>query len=227
MSTQPRTSSSATLGPGIRTYKPRRSRITRREQAALVAHDGLLLTMVDDTLALPWPSDTPLVLDIGFGSGESTLAMARNSPTTAFLAIDIHTPGVGKLIADIHDTDLTNVRVMEADALTVLERVIPHDRLAGVCSFFPDPWPKARHHKRRLIQPSVVALMHSRLASGGFWRIATDWPDYADAIRGTFATHDGFTGGVIDRPEYRALTHYERRALREGRAVTDFEYLKV
>ena len=227
MSRRPLSPVPTTLGPGIRTFKPRRSRITRREKSAIDAHDGILLSMVDDAVELPWSSETPLVIDIGFGSGESTLAMARSSPTTAFLAIDIHTPGVGRLIADTQDAGVTNVRVLEADALTVLERVIPHDRLAGVCTYFPDPWPKVRHHKRRLIQPSVVALIHSRLVPGGFWRIATDWSDYVDSIVATFAAFDGFTGGVIERPEYRALTHYEQRALREGRAVTDFEYCKA
>lgn len=215
------------LGPGIRTYKPRRSRITRREKSALAAHGGLLLTMDDDTLTPPWPNGGPLVLDIGFGSGESTMAMARRAPDTSFLAIDVHTPGVGRLIADIQDADVRNVRVLEADALVVLERAIPGDRLAGICTYFPDPWPKARHHKRRLVQPAVLALVHSRLAAGAFWRIATDWPDYVDSILETFAAHSGFTGGIIDRPDERPVTHYEQRALREGREIVDLDFTKV
>ena len=227
MSARPPLASPTTLGPGIRTFKPRRSRITRREASALAAHGGILLTMADNTITLPWAVDGPLVLDIGFGSGESTMTMARHAPATSFLAIDVHTPGVGKLIADIQDADVTNVRVLEADALVVLERAIPHGRLAGICTYFPDPWPKARHHKRRLVQPRVLTLVHSRLASGAFWRIATDWPDYVDSILEAFANHGGFTGGVIDRPDDRAITHYEQRALREGRGIVDLEFTKV
>lgn len=227
MSDHPNAPEPTTLRPGIRTYKPRRSRITRRERAALAAPGDVLLTM-DDTLSeLPWSQSTQVIMDIGFGAGESTIAMARSNPESLILAIDVHTPGVGRLIADVLAEGVTNVRVLEADALTVLERCTPREYLAGVCTYFPDPWPKARHHKRRIVQPAVLALVHSRLTTGGFWRLATDWPDYADWIVETFAADSGFDGGVIERPNDRPITHYEERALREGRPIVDLEFRTV
>ncbi|MDI1289906.1 MAG: HAD-IIIC family phosphatase, partial [bacterium] len=112
----------------------------------------------------------------------------------------------------------------EADALAVLEFMISPAALTGVRSFFPDPWPKARHHKRRLVQREVLALVGSRLERGGFWYLATDWQEYADAMVACFDADPRWYGGVIDRPEDRPITHYERRALREGREITDVRY---
>ena len=102
----------------------------------------------------------------------------------------------------------------------------PH-ALAGVRSFFPDPWPKARHHKRRLVQPNVMDLISSRLAPGGYWHLATDWVEYAEAMQAHFAADARWTGGIIDRPAGRPVTHYERRALRDGRTITDLLYVTV
>lgn len=215
----------STLRPGIRTFKPRRSRITRREQQALSEPGDILVP--SDALALSWAEPTPVIMDIGFGSGESTLAMARAKPGALILAVDIHTPGVGRLVADVRDGGLSNVRVMEADALVVLEESIPPDHLTGVCTYFPDPWPKARHHKRRIVQPAVLDLIHSRLVAGGWWRLATDWHPYVEAMLDSFAAHPGFRGGVTERPEDRPVTHYERRAVREGRPIVDLEFTKV
>jgi tRNA (guanine-N7-)-methyltransferase len=210
---------------GVRTFKPRRSRITRRELAALDEPGDILIPDRAGMLPLPW-GVVPIVLEIGFGAGEATLAMAEAEPDVTILAIDVHTPGVGRLTADAHEKGMTNVHVMEADALTVLEGSIPATSLAGVRTFFPDPWPKARHHKRRLIQGPVIDLVHSRLSPGGFWHIATDWQDYAEWILENFAAHSGFRGGVIERPSSRPLTHYERRAVREGRPVVDLLFTR-
>jgi len=211
---------STVLPRGVRTFKPRRSRITRREAAALKDPRDVLLTASTSMLPLPW-GESPIVLEIGFGAGEATRTMAMADPGTTILAVDVHTPGVGRLIADVREQGITNVRVMEADALAVLEYGIPPLSLTGVRTFFPDPWPKARHHKRRLIQGSVIDLVHSRLIPGGSWHIATDWHDYVEWIVEAFDAHPGFRGGAIERPMSRPTTHYERRAIAEGRDVVD------
>lgn len=188
------------------------------------------LTIVYEAALLNWPSPpTALYLDIGFGNGVSTLHFAQAEPQAAFLAIDVHTPGVGDLLSELHTQEITNVRVMETDAIAVLESMIAPNSLSGVYTLFPDPWQKARHHKRRIVQQSILDLMHSRIALGGFWHIATDWAHYAQSISELF-TQPGnqmqWNGGKISRPD-RALTRYEERALDEGRLISDFRYIKT
>jgi tRNA (guanine-N7-)-methyltransferase len=220
-----RSSDVAVLGPGIRTFKPRRSRITQRQLAAL-GERRWLIGPADTPLDIAslWGAGTPVVMEIGFGTGEATARLAGDFPSTGILAIDIHTPGVGNLLDLLARGGLTNVRVMEADALMVLSRMIPPLSLAGVRTYFPDPWPKARHNKRRIIQAPVLDLVASRLQPGGFWHVATDWDAYVVSIEEVFAAHDGWVGGRIPRPEWRPETRYERRALREGRAITDLMF---
>ncbi len=185
------------------------------------------LTILYEEALLRWPSPpTALYLDIGFGNGVSTLHFAQAEPQAAFLAIDVHTPGVGDLLSELHTQEITNVRVMETDAIAVLENMIAPNSLAGVYTLFPDPWQKARHHKRRIVQQSVLDLMHSRITPGGFWHIATDWAHYAQSIKELFAQPNNqmqWDGGEIRRPD-RALTRYEERAIGEGRIVSDFLY---
>lgn len=222
---------STILNRGIRTFKPRRSRITRSQQYALEHNTDALIGYAPLPLqqVAHWINDdSPLILDIGFGNGVSTIALANQNPQHNFLAIDIHTPGVGDLLGEIAKQQLTNVRVMETDSLAVLENMIEPNSISGVYTLFPDPWPKARHHKRRIVQPAVAQLIHSRLVPGGFWHIATDWQEYADYISELFDSVDAqnkWSGGVAPRPD-RPITHYEQRALREGRSVTDFHFLK-
>lgn len=189
---------------------------------------GLTITYHDSLLEWPSPP-TALYLDIGFGNGVSTLHFAQAQPQAAFLAIDVHTPGVGDLLSELHTQEITNVRVMETDALAVLENMIAPNSLAGVYTLFPDPWQKARHHKRRIVQQSILDLMHSRIAPGGFWHIATDWAHYAQAINELFDQPNNqmqWNGGEVNRPD-RALTRYEERALDEGRVVTDFRFIQI
>ena len=187
------------------------------------------LTIVYEDALLSWPSPpTALYLDIGFGNGVSTLHFAQAKPQAAFLAIDVHTPGVGDLLSELHTQEITNVRVMETDALAVMENMIAPNSLAGVYTLFPDPWQKARHHKRRIVQQNILDLMHSRITPGGFWHIATDWAHYAQSIGELFAQPGNqvqWDGGQTSRPD-RALTRYEQRALDEGRIVSDFRYIK-
>jgi tRNA (guanine-N7-)-methyltransferase len=216
------------LSPGVRTFKPRRSRITPRQRAALREPRWLLPAGdVELDLATVFGSELPVVLEIGFGTGEATAELAASESHTDVLAVDIHTPGVGNLLDLLDRSGLTNVRVMEADGLLVLKRMIAPGALSGVRSYFPDPWPKARHHKRRLVQPRVLDLVADRLRTDGFWHLATDWAEYADAIAACFAEHPRWTGGPMDRPPWRPVTRYERRALREGRDIVDLMFRTV
>lgn len=221
--------SGGVLRPGLRTYKPRRTRISARESRALVEQAAFLLPAegAPIDLAAVWGQDTPVVVEIGFGDGLATALMAAADPGTGILGIDVHTPGVGDLLDRIAGAGLVNVRVIEAEALGVLASRIPVGTLAGVRTYFPDPWPKARHHKRRLVQPAVLDLVASRLRPGGTWHLATDWDDYAEAMRDCFAADPRWTGGDIPRPAGRPVTRYERRALRDGRRITDLEYRRT
>ena len=214
------------LRPGIRTYKPRRTRMTGRQAAALAENADLILQVSSDPVDADdiWGAGVPVVLEIGFGDGAATAAMAAADPGTGVLAIDVHTPGVGELLARVAEARLTNVRVMEADALGVLSRSIRPASLQAVRSFFPDPWPKARHHKRRLVQPEVLDLVRTRLRPGGCWHLATDWDEYADWMRARFDADPLWSGGPIPSPAWRPQTRYERRARRDGRTITDLVF---
>lgn len=153
--------------------------------------------------------------------------MAVDDPDTAILAVDVHTPGVGDLLALLVDSDVTNVRVIEGDALDVLETAIRDGELTGVRSYFADPWPKARHHKRRLVQPAIVELVSARVRVGGTWDLATDWIEYAEVMLDVFADSPFWTGGVIERPNQRPTTRYERRGIAAGRTITDLRFERV
>jgi len=217
------------LGRSIRTFKPRRSRITKSQQHAIDNPLDLLIEYAPEPLATinDWPpTETKLFIDIGFGNGITTLDLARKDPCNSYLAIDVHTPGVGDLLHEIQVHGMTNIRVMESDAIAVLENMIEPESVSGVFTLFPDPWPKARHHKRRIVQPSIMHLIHSRLVPGGFWQLATDWQEYAESISEQFeAQQDSWSGGITSRPE-RPLTHYEQRALTEYRTITDFSFIR-
>lgn len=217
------------LRPGIRTFKPRRSRMSERQRSALRDNGRWLLELADGELDLgaTWGVGVPVILEIGFGTGGATADLAEDDPHTGILAVDIHTPGVGNLVDLVARRGLTNVRVMEADALAVLDTMIGSGSLTGVRSYFPDPWPKARHHKRRLVQQPILDLVRSRLLPGGTWHLATDWQEYATSMEQLFAADCGWRGGVVDRPTWRPETNYERRAVAEGRQITDLVFHTV
>jgi tRNA (guanine-N7-)-methyltransferase len=214
------------LPRGVRTFKPRRSRISERQSVALREQATWLIDVTREPLHLAsiWGPGIPVVLEIGFGTGGATAQMAAADPGTGILALDIHTPGVGNLLDLIARGGLTNVRVMEADALDVLAAMIEPATLSGVRSFFPDPWPKTRHHKRRLVQQPILDLVRRRLVPGGTWHIATDWAAYAASMQELFDADPSWSGGAVDRPGWRPQTPYERRALREGRHIVDLVY---
>jgi len=212
----------------IRTFKPRRGRVTQKQNAALTNLSGPVLTVSDDVLdfASIWPGIDDVVIEIGFGTGTATVLMAMAQRDTGLLAIDVHTPGVGELLHRIDEEQLTQVRVIEGDAIVVLKQMIPAGALAGVRTYFPDPWPKARHHKRRIVQPEYAALLATLVRPGGFWHLATDIVDYAEQMLEVLDASPEWTGGVIERPEWRPVTKYESIALEAGRPITDLMYTR-
>lgn len=166
----------------------------------------------------------PLVLEIGFGMGETTVQIAAAHPELDFLAIDVHVPGVGSLLRQLDAGQLGNVRVMRHDAVEVVREMLPEAALHGIHVYFPDPWPKARHHKRRLLQPPFVQLLASRLAEGGYFHCATDWEHYAEqmlAVLGNEPLLENTAAGFAERPDWRPPTKFERRGLKLGHGVWD------
>jgi tRNA (guanine-N7-)-methyltransferase len=213
----------------IRTFKPRRGRVTQKQNAALATLNGPIIAVSDQLLAFDeiWPGIDDVIIEIGFGTGTATVAMAMADRRTGVLAIDVHTPGVGELLHRINEEDLTQVRVIEGDAVVVLKQMIPAGSLAGVRLYFPDPWPKARHHKRRIVQPEYATLLATLVRPGGFWHLATDIADYAEQMIEVLEASPEWIGGVIDRPDYRPVTKYESIALEAGRPITDLLYTRV
>lgn len=202
------------------TTKHRRGRRTPRQERALAAPGEALVTLADLATDSTVTGATPLVLDVGFGSGEAVVALAEADLETTIIAVDMHTPGIGDLLASIMERDLRNIRVVEADVRHVLE-CIPAGRLSGARTFFPDPWPKKRHHRRRLVTTAFARELAQRVAVGGFWHLATDWPDYAVVIEECVAASEVWSGGIISRPAWRPVTRYERRGLAAGRDSID------
>jgi tRNA (guanine-N7-)-methyltransferase len=166
----------------------------------------------------------PRVLEIGFGMGETTAAVAQAQPDRDFVGIEVHGPGVGSLLKRADELGLTNLRVIRHDATEVVAAMIPHGSLAAIHVFFPDPWPKKRHHKRRLLKPAFVHELALRLAPDGYLHVATDWDEYAHEILATLAAEPllaNVAAGFAPRPDYRPLTRFETRGLRLGHGVWD------
>lgn len=171
----------------------------------------------------------PRVLEIGFGMGEALAELAQANPERDFLGLEVHTPGVGNLLKLVDANGLTNVRVISHDAVEVLTHMIPPDSFDGVHIFFPDPWPKKRHHKRRLIQPAFVQLLASRLRPGGYLHLATDWVEYAAQMLAVASAEPALANTVADyapRPASRPHTKFEERGIRLGHEVRDLLFRK-
>lgn len=171
----------------------------------------------------------PKILEIGFGMGESTAIIAQSHPENDYLGIEVHTPGVGSLLNQIEQHGLTNLRIIQHDAVAVLQHMLPSACLDGIHIFFPDPWPKARHHKRRLIQPAFVARLCSHLKPEGYLHVATDWEDYAVQILQVFSQEPQLINTATEyapRPDYRPLTKFEQRGIKLGHGVWDLIFQK-
>lgn len=223
----------------IRSFQPRRSRVTAAQRDALlrlwpewgVEIDGdrrLDLDELFDTL----PPGSPVVLEIGFGMGEATVRMAADDPATGILAADVHTPGQGNLLGQAEREGLSNVRVANGDAIILLREMLAPGSLAGIRVFFPDPWPKKRHHKRRIVQPEFVELAASRLRPGGLLHCATDWEPYAEQMLQVLTDCPALEntqpdGGFAPRPDFRPLTRFERQGLDKGHVVRDLLFRRL
>ena len=212
----------------IRTFHPRRGRMSTRHADAherLWPRFGLTVTDGDRTpldLAGLFGREAPVVLEIGFGMGDATAAMAAADPARGYLGVEVHTPGIGNLLALVDERGLANVRVAHGDAMELVHRIAPGS-LDAVHVFFPDPWPKARHHKRRLIQPGNVAVLRERLRPGGVLHCATDWPEYAVAMAETLDADPGLRR-LPATPHGRPVTKFEQRGAVAGRPITDLRY---
>ncbi|MGZ5598335.1 MAG: tRNA (guanosine(46)-N7)-methyltransferase TrmB [Usitatibacter sp.] len=216
--------------PPIRSYVLRQGRYSRGQQRAhaeLMPRFGLAYRAEPLDFPGVFGRAAPVVAEVGFGMGETTARIAGENPGIDYLAIEVHAPGVGSLLKQIGEAGLTNVRIVQHDAVEVMRDMVPDASLAAIHVFFPDPWPKKRHHKRRLLQPAFVELAATRLAPGGVLHVATDWRDYAEqvlevlrATRGLENTAEGFAS----RPAWRPETKFERRGLKLGHGVWDLVF---
>jgi tRNA (guanine-N7-)-methyltransferase len=211
----------------IRTFHPRRGRMSNRGADAYDRLWPVFGMTIDDgdrtvrDLTELFGRDAPRVLEIGFGMGDVTAEMAAADPDRDYLAVEVHTPGIGNLLAMIEDRGLTNVRVARGDAMELTHQ-LPAGSLDAIHVFFPDPWPKARHHKRRLISPGNVVHLRRLLRPGGRLHTATDWPDYAEAMAETLDADPGLTRRRTPAP--RPETKFERRGAAAGRPIIDLVY---
>ena len=218
----------------MRSYVRREGRITRAQSRAL-SELWPVYGIEPGGGELDWRQvfarDVPTVMEIGFGNGATLLQMAAAEPAIDFVGVEVYRPGVGSLLAGLHKLGLGNVRVIMEDAAEVLRERVPPASLARLMVFFPDPWPKKRHHKRRLVQPEFVALAAACLTPGGRLHLATDWEDYAEHMLTVLAAEPALRnlapdGGYVPRPGYRPATKYEQRGARLGHVVRDLLFEK-
>lgn len=219
----------------IRSFVRREGRLTPGQQRAM---DALFPRFGIKAGSEPLDLDTIFgrsatrILEIGFGNGESLAEIARNHPENDYLGIEVHRPGVGHLLQLIEEQGLTNLRVMSEDAVEIMEKQIPDGSLDALYLFFPDPWHKKRHHKRRQVRPEWAQLVRRKLKLGGRLHMATDWENYAEQMLEVLSAAEGFkntseSGGYVPKPDYRPETKFERRGLRLGHGVWDLVFEKV
>jgi len=213
-----------------RSYRLRGVRITPAQQEArdnLWAKFGVEFQESEIDLGTLFPSDQPIVMDIGYGMGEATWQIAKANPSTNYLGVEVHMPGVGKLMARLDEYELTNVRLIERDVFEVFYYMVKNSSLDGVHLFFPDPWPKKRHFKRRIVNERFLSDVAAKLKPSGYLHIATDWVPYAEWIKEVFSQSNLFTGGVVERPDWRPLTRFEGQGISKDHAVNDFRFIKA
>ena len=219
----------------IRSFVLRQGRVTESQQRALAQYWNDYGLSISDG---PFQAEehfgriAPLVLEIGFGNGCSLLEMMEKEPDKDFIGIEVHRPGVGSLINGAQQANLRNLKVFSEDGIEVLKQVIPDNSLSRAQLFFPDPWHKKKHHKRRIVQPSFAALLHQKLKPGGVFHMATDWQNYAEHMREVMDAAPGYVNlageeGYVPRPEHRPLTKFEQRGHRLGHGVWDLMYESV
>ena len=217
----------------IRSFVLRQGRLTGAQERAvetLLPVYGIPFASSPLDLDLAFGRAAPKILEIGFGMGGATAQIAQANPDKDYLGIEVHTPGVGNLLKLMEEQGLTNLRVIQHDAVEVLREMIADASLDGVHIFFPDPWPKKRHHKRRLLQAGFVALLCQKLKPGGYLHFATDWEEYAQWTLEVLRGEPGLANtadGYAPRPEYRPLTKFEQRGLNLGHGVWDLIFRRV
>lgn len=217
----------------VLSYSRRGSRFTPSQQQAWDAYAAGWV-IPDDAVDEPGFSladwfgrEAPLIVEIGPGVGEATGVLAAARPDTNVLALEVWRPGVAAALAEVAAAGAGNVRFCAVDAVWVLEHLVAPGQLAELWTFFPDPWPKTRHHKRRLVDAAFAALAAERLAPGATWRLATDWADYAEQIQQVLDAEPRLEGGIVPRWEERPVTKFERKGLAVGRTITDLAYTRV
>jgi tRNA (guanine-N7-)-methyltransferase len=222
-----------TLPQRIRSFIRRQGRLTPGQEVALDQHWSQygLEPELDYDFSQVFGRQAPLIVEIGFGNGDSLAKMAAANPDHDYIGIEVHKPGVGHLLILLHEQGLTNVRVYCHDAIEILEQKIPDHSLAGLHLFFPDPWHKKKHHKRRIVRPSFVDLLNKKLQVGGYFHAATDWQHYAESMLEVLSASEGLinislTQDYCERPDYRPLTKFEQRGLRLGHGVWDLIFSK-
>ena len=216
----------------LRSFVLRQGRVSNAQRRAyenLLSDYGISFTNNFLNFEEIYKRDAPKYLEIGSGMGETTASIAKSHPQNDYLAIEVYTPGVGSLLKQIEESKLTNLRIIQYDAVEVVNNMLPQNYLDGVHIFFPDPWPKSRHHKRRLIQPRFISLLCKHLKFNGYIHVATDWENYADQILEVMSNESNLTNtskNFVPRPGYRPLTKFEQRGLRLGHKVWDLVFKK-
>lgn len=216
----------------IRSFVLRQGRVSNAQRRAcetLLPKHGMAFTDQSIDLDKVFARQALKILEIGFGMGETTATIAQQHPENDYLAIEVHTPGVGSLLNQIEALNLRNLRIIQHDAVEVLQQMLPAACLDGIHIFFPDPWPKAKHNKRRLIQPTLVARLCHHLKPGGYIHTATDWEEYAEQMLEVLSKETQLKNTAIDyapRPDYRPLTKFEKRGLKLGHGVWDLVFVK-
>ena len=214
----------------VLSYSRRGNRFTPQQAEAWAAHHEAwvipdeAVDQPDFALADWFGREAPLIVEIGSGVGEATGVLAAARPAYDVLALEVWRPGIASSLAQVAVAGATNVRFCSVDAVWMVQNQIRPDSLAELWTFFPDPWPKTRHHKRRLVHAPFAALAAGRIAPGGVWRLSTDWQDYARQMAAVLDAEPSLTGGVVPRWEERPVTKFERKGVDAGRAITDLRY---
>jgi tRNA (guanine-N7-)-methyltransferase len=217
----------------VRSYVLRQGRVSKAQRRAhdiLLPRYGVAFERRPLDLDALFGRHAPRILEVGFGMGETTAEIAAAHPRNDYLAIEVHTPGVGSLLKQIDERGLTNIRIVQHDAVEVLEHMVAPATLDGVHVFFPDPWPKKRHHKRRLLKPGFVQLLASRLKPAGYIHVATDWEEYAREVLEVMSQEhalENSAAAFVARPDDRPLTKFEERGLKLGHRVWDIIFVRA
>ncbi len=215
--------------PSNRSYSLRGNRMTRAQTLAMNSHWDKYAISVDSNLLINeiFPDKSQTILEIGSGMGEATAQIALNNLDTGYVAVEMHKPGLAALLLLIMDKQISNIKMIREDATYLLANFIPDGSLDGIHLLFPDPWPKNRQHKRRIVQDDFIELIARKLKPKAFIHIATDWQPYAQWIQTKFDNNSNFSGGIVARPSWRVLSKFEGQGLKKGHTVTDFRYEKI